>query len=311
MSHDHNHHSHEHACGAHGTDHRALDRKLAGAAWLNAAIVVVEIVGGVLSGSVALLSDALHNLSDVLALFMAWGARVLGRRPATARHTFGLRRLEVVAAFVNALTILAAAAFIVKEAVERLLHPAPLAGGIMLAVALVGLTANLASVLLLGGHRHDDLNVSGAFLHLVLDTVSSVAVVAAALLAKTSIGPWLDPIVSLLVVAFVLRGSWELLGSSLRVLLETAPPDLDLVAVQSDLAVAAPACRLEHLHAWELTPGRTVLTADVVTTGPSSTNLCAELDSLRHRLSEKWGVVHATLQPVAAPTVAGPCPLSE
>jgi len=267
-------------------------------------------VGGVLSGSVALLSDALHNLSDVLALIMAWGARVLGRRPATGRHTFGLRRLEVVAAFVNALTILAAAAFIVKEAVERLLHPSPLAGGIMLAVALVGLAANLASVLLLGGHRHDDLNVRGAFLHLVLDTVSSVAVVAAALLAKTSIGPWLDPIVSLLVVAFVLRGSWELLGSSLRVLLEATPPHLDLAAVQSDLAVAAPACRLEHLHAWELTPGQTVLTADVVTAEPSATNLCAELDALRHRLSEKWGVVHATLQPVAGPAAADPCPLS-
>lgn len=309
MAHDH-HHSHGHDCHAHTADPHSLDRKLAVAAWLNGVIVIVEIVGGVLSGSVALLSDALHNLSDVLALVMAWGARILGRRPATARHTFGLRRLEVVAAFVNALTILAAAAFIIKEAVERLLHPTPISSGIMLAVAVVGLVANLASVLLLGGHRHDDLNVRGAFLHLVLDTVSSVAVVAAALLANTRIGPWLDPIVSLLVVAFVLRGSWDLLSRSLRVLLEATPPDLDLTAVQSDLATVAPACRLEHLHAWELTPGQTVLTADVVSATASTPELCTELASLRHRLAEKWGVAHATLQPIATPASASTCPIA-
>jgi len=312
--HNHIHDSHEEeqpAAKASGhASSAALDHKLAGAAWLNGVIVVAEIVGGLFSGSLALLSDALHNLSDVLALVMAWAARVLGRRPATPQHTFGLRRLEVIAAFINALTILAAAAFIIKEAIARLLHPAPIAGGIMLTVALVGLVANLASVLLLGGHRHDDLNVRGAFLHLVLDTVSSVAVVAAALLARTSIGPWLDPVVSILVVAFVLRGSWELLSRSLRVLLEAAPPDLDLDAVRADLAATAPACRLEHLHAWELAPGRTVLTADVMSPESSATHLAADLAALRRRLAEKWGIAHATLQPIAVPDAAVSCPLA-
>ena len=164
-------HSHAPASG----ENPSLDRNLSLSIGLNALIVAVEVAGGLLSGSLALLSDALHNLSDVAALALALAARKLGRRPNSSKHTYGLGRLEVLAAFLNSATLLIVSTLICREAIVRLLHPEPIRGGIMLTVAVIGLVANLASVFLLKGHDHGDLNMRSAFLHLVQDTLSSVA----------------------------------------------------------------------------------------------------------------------------------------
>ena len=182
----------------HAHDAKPLEARLLGAIALNALIVVAEIAGGLVSGSLALLSDAIHNLSDVAALIIAFVARRLGRRPPSHRHTYGLGRVEVMAALFNSATILVVGTLIIRSAVTRLLHPTPVLGGVMLAVASVGLAANLFSVLLLKGHSHGDLNMRAAVLHLLQDTLSSVAVVVAALLSGWRVrivpGPYrLDP----------------------------------------------------------------------------------------------------------------------
>ena len=160
-----------HKPDAHTKAAQALDFRLAGAIGLNALIVVAEIIGGMVSGSLALLSDAVHNLSDVVALIMAFAARRLGRRPPSHRHTYGLGRVEVMAALFNSAAILVVGTLIIRSAVTRLLHPSPILSGVMLAVAVVGLFANLFSVLMLKGHSHGDMNMRAAMLHLLQDTL--------------------------------------------------------------------------------------------------------------------------------------------
>jgi len=279
---------------------RTLEFRLIGAIGLNALIVVAEVIGGLVSGSLALLSDAVHNLSDVVALIIALVARRLGRRPPSHRHTYGLGRVEVMAALLNSATILVVGTLIIRSAVTRLMHPSPILSGVMLVVAVIGLAANLFSVLLLKGHSHGDLNMRAAMLHLVQDTLSSVAVVVAALLSAWKYGPYLDPIVSILVVALVLLSGWRLLRDATRVLLEGTPDGLDLEALRQDVQQLVPGCDLHHVHVWELRPDQRVLTAHLrVADGPLSKQEDV-LRVVRDRLHTRWGISHSTLEPETA-----------
>ena len=188
--------------------------RLWAAAGLNVLITCTEFVGGVFSGSVALIADAVHNLSDVFALVLAAVARSVGSRPPSLRHTYGLKRIEVLSAFLNAAILLLITAFIIREAVLRLLHPSPVKMALTLLIACVALFGNIASVLLLRRHNAHDLNVRSAFLHLVQDALSSFVVVVAAALAHTRLGPYLDPIAALVVgCASDLRGGVHYQGS--------------------------------------------------------------------------------------------------
>jgi len=274
-----------------------LDRKLAFSIGLNALIVVVEVAGGMVSGSLALLSDALHNLTDVAALALALVARKLGRRPHSLKHTYGLGRLEVLAALLNSATLLVVSTLICREAVVRLLHPEPVRGGIMFTVALVGLVANLVSVFLLKSHDHGDLNMRSAFLHLVQDTVSSVAVVLAAVFAGWKYGAYLDPAVSILVLVLILRSGWGLLRDTVRILLEGTPPGLDLVALQRDVQERFAVHDLHHLHVWEVTAGRRMLSAHVRLAAMPLAEAEALLGQIRAHLAHDWAIEHATLEP--------------
>lgn len=278
---------------AHGTD-----RRLGLAVGLNLVIVVAEIAGGIVSGSLALLSDAGHNFSDVLALSAALFARRLGRLPPSVRHTFGFRRAEVLAALLNAFTLLVVVGMIVPEALERLRDPQPIRGEIMLVVAVVGLLANLFSVLLLHRDAHsDDLNLRAAFVHLLQDTISSTVVVGAALMSWWSYGPWLDPIASIMVAIGVLIAAWQLLREAIHILMEATPRDLDLEAVcRSAEDVLDIAC-LHHVHAWETGGGERMLTAHVRMGERPLSDVRAELDALRELLRHRWGIHHATLEP--------------
>jgi cobalt-zinc-cadmium efflux system protein len=274
-----------------------VEFRLAGAIGLNALIVVAEIIGGLVSGSLALLSDAVHNLSDVVALIIAYIARRLGRRPPSQRHTYGLGRVEVMAALFNSATILIVGTLIIRAAVERLFHPSPILSGVMLAVAVIGLVGNLVSVLLLKGHSHGDMNMQAAMLHLLQDTISSVAVVVAALLAGWKYGSYLDPLVSILVVVMVLFSGWRLLRDATRVLLEGTPEGLDLDELRQDIQSHFPGCDLHHVHVWELRPNQRMLTAHLrVADGPLS-ELEAVLQQVRTRLETHWSISHATLEP--------------
>ncbi|MEI6788440.1 MAG: cation diffusion facilitator family transporter [bacterium] len=276
---------------------KTVEFRLAGAIGLNAVIVIAEIIGGLVSGSLALLSDAVHNLSDVVALTIAFVARRLGSRPPSHRHTYGLGRVEVMAALFNSATILVVGTLIIRAAVDRLLHPSPILSGVMLAVAVIGLAANLFSVLLLKGHSHGDMNLQAAMLHLLQDTLSSVAVVVAALLAGWKYGPYLDPIVSILVVVMVLFSGWRLLRDATRVLLEGTPEGLDLEGLRQDIQQQVPGCDLHHIHVWELRPKQRMLTAHLRVADLPLSELETIMHRVRSRLQTHWLISHATLEP--------------
>jgi len=276
---------------------RTLDRNLLVSIVLNGVIVGAEVAGGFASGSLSLLSDAMHNLSDVAALAVALAARRLGRRPPSLRHTYGLRRVEVLAALLNAAVLLVVCTLILHEAVLRLAHPQPIRGGLMLAVALVGLFANLASVALLKGHHHGDLNMRGAFLHLVQDTLSSVVVVVAALLSDWQYGMYLDPIASVLVVLMVVRGTWRLVRDAVGVLLESVPSGLDLEKLQADIQDRFPIEDMHHVHVWQLGSGFLLLTAHIRLPDMSLDQVERLLSEIRRHLAEAWSIEHCTLEP--------------
>lgn len=280
-----------------GQGANGVDRRLWASVLLNSVIVAGEIVGGLLAGSVSLLADALHNLSDVAALGLALAARRLGRKPASLKHTYGLRRAEVLAAALNALVLLAVTVWIVREALVRLADPQPVNRGLMLAVATVALLANGASVLLLQRHAHHDLNVRSAFLHLLQDAVASLAVVLAALFANTAVGPYLDPVASLVVALAVVRSALGILAESLDFLVEAAPRGLDVAAMAEAVNAAFAPASLHHIHAWEVGPGERFLTAHLSVPEMPVSEAEALLCRVKGYLASEWSIGHATLEP--------------
>ncbi len=279
-------------------DDGALDGRLLASLGLNVAITVAEVIGGAMAGSLALLADAAHNLSAVAALGLAVWARRLGRRPPTLRHTYGLKRAEVIAALANAVTLVAVTALIARAAVDRLQHPAPIDRGLMLGVALVALAANAGSVLLLRRHDRRDVNVRSAFLHLAQDALASLAVVIAALLVGTPIGLYLDPVAALLVGAVVLRGALSLVWETMMTLLEATPGDVDLTRMVESVAGRFAPARIHHVHVWEIAPGQRLLTAHVdLGCDMDGRSIEALLGRIKAMLEREWGVNHATLEP--------------
>ncbi|MGC8722421.1 MAG: cation diffusion facilitator family transporter [Acidobacteriota bacterium] len=287
-------HSHDHEIPENG----AMDLRLWASAALNGAITLAEFFGGLLSGSLALLSDAAHNLSDVAAVVLALWARHFGRRPPTARHTYGFKRVEVLAALANAVVLIAITVLIAREALVRLAHPEPVQQGLMLAVALVALFANVGSVFLLKHHEKDDVNVRSAFLHMAQDALASLAVVIAALLAHTRAGPYVDPAAALLVGLVVLRSALLLVWETVSTLMEGAPSGADPEAIAQDVGRAFPSVRLHHLHVWQNGPGQRLLTAHVALERDMAASAAEKLfDEIRAHLHEEWAITHATLEP--------------
>ena len=290
-------HDHDHGLPENG----AMDRRLWASAALNTAITLAELFGGLFSGSLALLSDAAHNLSDVAAVVLALWARRFSRRPPTARHTYGFKRAEVLAALANAVVLIAVTVLIAREAFVRLLHPEPVQQGLMLAVALVALFANVGSVLLLRRHDKDDVNVRSAFLHMAQDALASLAVVIAALLAHTRLGPYVDPAAALLVGLAVLRSALSLVWETVSTLMEGAPQDVDLEAMASSVGSAFPEVTLHHVHIWQNGPGQRLLTAHVTLQNDMDGSAIEALfDDIKELLYEKWAITHATLEPEVA-----------
>ena len=219
-----------------------LDQRLWISAALNITITLVELAGGLLAGSLALLADAMHNFADAGALGVAIFARWLGRRAPTPRHTYGFKRAEILAALLNAAALIAISLLIGREALGRLFHPEAVRSSVMLVAALIALAANLASVGLLKSHSREDINVRSAFLHLLQDALASGAVVAAALLTRTGIGPYVDPVAAILVGFVVLRSAVSIVQESLHTLLEATPPDLNRRRAGSGGLRAFPGC---------------------------------------------------------------------
>lgn len=255
---------------------------------------LVEAVAGVWSGSLALLSDAGHMLTDSMALGLAALAAWLARKPPSKRHTYGLVRLEVLAALVNSLAMLALIAYIVVEAIHRLSEPQPVMGGTVMVVALIGLMVNLIVAWMLH-HGGDSLNLRAAFLHVLGDLLGSVAaLVAGAVIWFTGYTP-IDPILSMLVALLILISAWRLLWESLHVLLESVPGHIDIETVARDMADVSGVLTVHDLHIWTLSSGQIALSAHMeLTTFEDWDRILRET---RKRLDEHHGIRHVTLQP--------------
>ena len=302
-SHGHTHshdHAHDHAHVAGGSA-----RKLLFAFVLTTLMMVAEAAGGLVSGSLALLADAGHMLVDALALLLAFIGASVAARPADARRTYGYGRIEVLAGFVNALTQFVLVAFIVYEAVQRLLEPKPILSGVMLVVAVFGLVINVVVLRTLHGHDPDDVNVAGASLHVLGDLLGSVAAVLAALAVRWLEWNWADPVLSILVSLLILRSAWSLVRRSGHILLEGTPEGVHLADVERELHGADEGIvSIHHVHIWQVTAGSRMATLHAeLAAGAERADQARVLDAIKRMLSERWGVNHATVQ-----FDPGPCP---
>ncbi|MFT4954569.1 MAG: cobalt-zinc-cadmium efflux system protein [Brevundimonas sp.] len=295
MAHDHHHH-HGHGHGyAHGHDHGPVDtgdwRYLVGLT-LNLGFVMAEFGAGIISGSTALMADAGHNLSDVLGLALAGGAAWLARRAASGPRTYGYRKGTVLAALGNAILLLVACAWIGWEAVERLINPQPVASGWIIAVAGIGFVINLATALLFLKDQHKDLNVRGAYLHMMADAAVSLGVVAAGVLILFTGVALIDPIISLVIVVVILWSTWGLLKDSLNLALDAAPAGIQVEAVRRALLDLPGVTAVHDLHVWGLSTTDAALTAHLV----RSDDAPGDLLTRAQRLARQMGIGHTTFQ---------------
>ena len=294
-SHRHDHAGHAgHAGHAHGADANN-ERRVGLAACLTGAFMFAEVAGGIVSGSLALLADAGHMLTDFASLALAWFAFRLARRPADWKRTYGFDRFQVLVAFVNGLALFAIAGWIVYEAIERIATPRAVEGGIMVVIAIIGLVVNIAAFTLLRGADRDNLNVRGAALHVLGDMLGSVAaLVAGGVILATGWTP-IDPLLSILVAVIILQSAWRVASEAGHILLEGAPHELDTRAIGPDLIENVKGVEdVHHVHVWSITQSRRMVTLHAV--------ICENEDSdrmvrnIKTELKERFGLDHATIE---------------
>jgi cobalt-zinc-cadmium efflux system protein len=289
-------HPHSHAPDqARANRHDTNERRMGIAALLTGLFMGAEVAGGIISGSLALLADAGHMLTDFASLSLAWFGFRLARRSADWRRTYGFDRFQVLIAFVNGLALFVIAAWILYEAYERLSAPQPVAGGIMVVVAILGLLVNIAAFALLHGADRQNLNVRGAAIHVLGDLLGSVAaLIAGAVILLTGWTP-IDPLLSVLVALIIVRSGWQVVRESGHILLEGAPSELDTRHIGPDLIASVPGVvGVHHLHVWSITQERRMVTL----------HACVEEDrdgdemvkTIKQRLKERFGLDHATVE---------------
>jgi cobalt-zinc-cadmium efflux system protein len=291
-------HGHSHAptsAAERDQRHDTNERRMGLAALITGVFMAAEIAGGIVSGSLALLADAGHMLTDFASLSLAWFGFRLARRPADWKRTFGFDRFQVMIAFVNGLALFVIAAWIVYEAAERLAAPSPVAGGIMVVVATLGLLVNIGAFALLHGADRENLNVKGAAIHVLGDLLGSVAaLVAGAVILFTGWTP-IDPLLSLLVAAIIIRSGWQVVEASSHILLEGAPHELDTRDIGPDLvANVAGLDDVHHVHVWSITQERRMVTLHACACdGEDGDRL---VKAIKERLKERFGLDHATVE---------------
>lgn len=316
MAHDHHHHQHEHDHGheqdrdhdhghsqGHGHHHHGpgghshapkdFGRAFAIGITLNFVFVLAEAGVGLWSGSLALLADAGHNLSDVLSLLVAWGATILARSAPTSKRTYGLSKATILASLANAVMLLVAVGVIVSEAVHRFMEPAPLATGPVMVVAAIGVVINTATALMFM-RGHDDLNIRGAFLHMAADAGVSLAVVVGAFIIMLTGLTWIDPMLSLLIAVVIIISTWALLRDSIDMALDAAPRGTDVEAIRAFLAGQPGVTEVHDLHVWAMSTTETALTAHVIR--PDNPDSDAFLHGICEGLERRFRIGHATLQ---------------
>ena len=284
-AHDHSAH-HAHAQGS--------ETRLLIAAALTVATLIAEAVGGWMSGSLALLSDAAHMLIDAFALLLAWAGAHFSRRPADDLRSFGYARLEVLAGYSNALLQFVLVIWIAVEAVSRLMQPEPILSGIMLVVALIGLAVNMVVLAALGGHHHDDLNLAGARLHVIGDLLGSLGAILAALAIWRFGWLWADPVTSVLVALLILGSAWKLLRRCAHILLEGTPEDFETEVLIKTIRDESGIADVHHVHVWQLAGGQHLATLHVRLADGADADLA--LAGVQRVLRERFRITHATVQ---------------
>lgn len=286
LAHDHSH--------AHSHTPQNFGFAFAAAAGLNIAFVIVQAIYGVLANSMALIADAGHNFSDVIGLLLAWAAYAIARRPATVRYTYGFRSATILAALVNAGLLLVATGAIAWEAFRRFSAPGEVAGLTVMVVAAIGILVNAGAALLLASGRKGDLNIRGAFLHLMADAAVSAGVVVTGGVILLTGWAWLDPLASLVISAVIVWSTWGLLRESLTLTLGAVPPGIDPDAVRGYLAGLPGVAGVHHLHIWAISTTETALTCHLVTPGKHPGD--AFLSDVTHALHNRFRIDHPTLQ---------------
>jgi len=275
--------------------HSHDENRLLWALVLTGTFMVAEIVGGIMSGSLALLADAGHMLTDTAALALAWVAARLAQKPADSLRSYGYHRLQIVAALVNGIAFIAVVIWIVVEAVSRLLAPQPVLGGVMLVIAIGGLAINLLAFAVLHGGRQTDLNLRAALVHVLGDLLGSVAAISAAVVILLTGWFPIDPLLSVLVALLILRSAVYVVRHSVHILLEGAPGDLDVQDLRQSLVEAVPGvCDVHHVHVWSLTPERPLMTLHVSVS--EQADYREVLGKVKTVLTERFGIEHSTVQ---------------
>jgi len=283
---------------AHEHHHELHGKNLFFTVLLNLSITIAEVIGGVLSGSIALISDAVHNFSDVLSLIVTFIANRLVKRDASNQQTFGFKRAEIVAAFLNSATLIALALFILYEAFHRLFNPVEVAVNLVIWLALGSIVVNGLSVLFIKEDSHDNMNIKSAYLHLFGDMMTSIAVVAGGLLMKFFHITWIDPVLSMAIAVYLLYLSWDIFISSLKIIMQFTPHGIDVEKIASEIANFDGVENIHHLHIWQIDEhdimfeAHLELSADVTITQFEKT-----LTEIKSFLHHTYHIHHVTLQP--------------
>jgi cobalt-zinc-cadmium efflux system protein len=284
-------HSHTH------NHHHAKGRKLLGVTLLNVAITAVQVVGGIVSNSLSLLSDALHNLGDSSAVFIAYLAGKRSRRAPNEEKTFGYQRIEILAALFNGVVLIGICLYLFFEAYDRFMHPEPIKGKIMFIVAGFGLLANLISVFILNKNRNDNLNIRAAYLHLLGDTFSSVAVLLGGLAIWRFGLYWIDPLITVLVGLYIIYHTWDVVKETVDILMQATPANINIKKIVSAVEEIPEIDNMHHVHVWKLNDTQIHLEAHI--------NLIkditmSEMMHIRSRIEDllrhQFGIAHITLQ---------------
>jgi cobalt-zinc-cadmium efflux system protein len=283
MPHNHTHH--------HPSDY---NRAFAIGVALNVIFVVIEAGYGVFAKSLALMADAGHNLSDVLSLLLAWGASVLATKAATTKRTYGLRKVTIMASLVSAILLLIALGGIAWEAIGRFNNPSPVAGQIVMIVAAIGVVINTATALLFASGQKHDLNIRGAFLHMAADAAVSLGVVVAGFFIILKGWTWIDPVISLAIVAVILMGTWGLLRDSINSAIDAVPQGIDITGINNYLTCLENVCQIHDLHVWSLSTTEVALTVHLVVSDDTLDN--DFLTTLQQHLHDDFGIEHSTIQ---------------
>jgi cobalt-zinc-cadmium efflux system protein len=263
---------------------------------LNFLITIAEIIGGIFSGSLSLISDALHNFSDGIAIIITYIAMKLGKKPKTLKYTFGLKRAEILAAIINSSTLIVISFFLIKEAIDKLINPTQITGYLMLIVATIGLIANIAGTLLLKKGAKGSMNMRAAYLHLFSDAISSLAVIIGAIFIIYFQVYWIDPILTILISLYILKEAYSITKEAVEVLMMAAPEGIDANNIKSEVEAFKGVVNIHHLHLWKLNDNTIHFEAHIEVKDDLISNLMPLKEEIEELLEHKFGIEHTTIQ---------------